>query len=967
MLTVTETRRGLSFEYVWETAKHDHYNSAGGGGLALDDGFNYRNVFFPTQGYSPETRVLPSKPEKGAEMLPPPGVPGILPVFDAHKAATGNEYYIQLEEQEKCGDEENLVELSGGSEEGVSPGEQFVVLRDIPLGESSTDVDFFHHSVDSRDSHLHESQAWSSSDQESPYHSNIFRESGSKVSDSSTWSKGLVEMPELNARGAPFGDAGKISESSSCLLEETTLENQDIRQLLNSDKLTENFLFLKDKHLMKEDSNLSEEQESHYTGSTGTDSACNPGTHVTSEDTSERLVCGLFEGPVQCGVGLGSVDEEHLNSSADTTGFLEPFKSSETLVPLSSLVKAEECNNQLHIGHGSSTEDVPLHSSGSGTVVHSDSTSMSSEVTFSSINGHHSTVSCKQTTEDFVCTAAKISSLEASSGAPREDEHPTDVKDLSQQSSLASSTAAHMSKTVVGGGRPSRSAKSTMEDVKNSLNIVLSAPPQATDSNPGSLVSPEINDNDSSLDEPSFLTSDPCLDKISQDSLLDSTVSTPLSTAETPDDSDAVGPRKLQPPQKAVDSGYETENLESPEWNCQLVAPSAVLQPGVPQIIVSEVEADSDLRGEGTGDVALPSARSGAAPLASELFPGGSQACRDSAYFSDNETEQDKKYEDSAGNSAGATLWSTGSFGDVASVHHDASGDLVVDTVLQDIIPEGPAPHLKEKTPELVFSTEGGWDRMMKGVIDGTKQERELEVFLEPKVGLEEPFSIFEDPEQVERCSAPGSPPADRTVQAKLVHIGEGPKLKEPDVEGRYLGKLDSMAPLVVVEDDTEADEEDEEENSEDSDDDTLAYQLHSSDSESEDNTQYPVPVVVMDTSDTHKLKSLLKNTIPSPAKSSLPVSYGASPIKKAISFFDDVTVYLFDQVLFYCGKTTYRLDFLMFSEMAINFIFTGPDIEISLLTVMYTYQAGLKDDRRVSSGIWVLVWHSMSGSFGSR
>ncbi|XP_048846856.1 serine/threonine-protein kinase LMTK2 [Brienomyrus brachyistius] len=896
VLTVTETSRGLSFEYVWEAAKHDHYNSASGGGLAMDSGFNYHNMFFPTQGYSPETRILPSQPEKGAEILPPPGVPGILPVFDAHEAATGNEYYIQLEEQEKCRDEENLVEISGGSEDGTTPGkQQFVVLRDIPLDESSTDVDFFHRSVDSKDSYLHESQAWSSSDQESPYHSNIFRESGSKMNDSSTWSKGFVEMPELNGRGVSVGDAGQMSESSSCLLadkpEETTLENQDIRRLLNSDKLTENFLFLKDKHLMKEDSLLSEEQESHHTGSRGTDSACNTGNNVTSEDATERLVSGLFEGPVQCGAASVSANEEHLNLSADITGFLGPFKSTETLVPLSSLVKAENCNNQLHRGHVTSTEDVPLHSSRSGMVVHSDSTSVSTEVTFSSVNGHHSTVSCEPTTEDLLCTGAKGCGLETRSGASREDEEPTEVKDLSEQSSLASS-AAHISKTAGGSGLPSSSAKSTMEDIKNSLNIALSGLTQAADSNPGSLVSPENNDSSS------FLTSDPCLDQISQDSLLDSTVSTPLSTtelsAETPDSSDSMDPQKLQPPQKAVDSGYETENLESPEWNCQPVTPNSMLQPGLPQIIVSEVEAEGVLQGRGTGDLVVLPPQSGAAPPASELLPGGSQACRDSAYFSDNEAELDKKYEDSAGNSTDATLWSTGTFGNVASVHHNVSGELVVDTELQGIITEGPVSQLRKEIPELILSTEEDWDRMMKVVIDGTKGE--LEVFPEPKVGLEEPFSIFEDPEEVERSSAPGSPPADRTVQAKLVHTGEGPKLKEPDIEGRYLGKLDSMDPPVVVEDDIEADEEDEEENSEDSDDDVLAYRLHSSDSDSEDDVQYPVPVVVMDTSDTHKLKSLLKNTIPSPTKSSLPDSYNASPIKKAISFFDDVTVYLFDQ-----------------------------------------------------------------------
>ena len=100
-------------------------------------------------------------------------------------------------------------------------------------------------------------------------------------------------------------------------------------------------------------------------------------------------------------------------------------------------------------------------------------------------------------------------------------------------------------------------------------------------------------------------------------------------------------------------------------------------------------------------------------------------------------------------------------------------------------------------------------------------------------------------------------------------------------------------------EDGMDADEEDE--NSDDSDEDVRAYRLHDSSSESEDDTVHPVPLIISDDCAAKNLKSLLKpptlnvasTTLPTPSTSGTPTDNS----RRAVSFFDDVTVYLFDQV----------------------------------------------------------------------
>lgn len=90
-----------------------------------------------------------------------------------------------------------------------------------------------------------------------------------------------------------------------------------------------------------------------------------------------------------------------------------------------------------------------------------------------------------------------------------------------------------------------------------------------------------------------------------------------------------------------------------------------------------------------------------------------------------------------------------------------------------------------------------------------------------------------------------------------------------------------------------EADEEDgDSEDSDESDEELRTYSIQEQSEESEDEI-LPVPIIVSDCSDAHKLRSLLK--MPTLGIDSMCDEMESK--KKVVSFFDDVTVYLFDQV----------------------------------------------------------------------
>uniref|UniRef100_A0A665VZF9 non-specific serine/threonine protein kinase n=1 Tax=Echeneis naucrates TaxID=173247 RepID=A0A665VZF9_ECHNA len=870
VLTVTETSKGLSFEYVWEAAKHDHYDG-NHGHSGMDTTLNYHSMFFPVssadiQAHFPDPAARTAATESSNT---PSGIPGIVPVFDAQKPANGNEYYIQLEEQG-----ESTVSEGGdrGQDMDFSSGQQdFVILQDVRLDESSTDADFFHQSIDSKDSYLPDSHIWSSLENDSPYHTNIFTEGGSKQDDSPSWRQSFMELPERNGNpfheGAPLelqeadddkhygdsflGDCSEVPHLPNPVKIED--ENTDTMRFLNTEKLADNFMFLKEHNPMKEGSALQNSQQNFL--SPGIAHEPEEAFKMSSWDNQDIL--GSLTTADTCSKSAASSTssrQEPLDSPSISLGDLnQSLVEKETLVPSITVV----------------TEDITRIDSGF------DSTSERFEVLISQTDGHTPEFSESATT-DLLCTDAKIPSLEDFLGTSENTaelvvtEMPEDI-----QVQVLSSDNGH------GEDLTSNDLLSELiEDADIELETTLSDHEESF-----------IDTDGKSLQRSSLLVSGPSLDQISQDSLLEDSMSTTLPTvdnsAETPDSLDSldiqrlgehgeelnsqIAQQKLQPPYKISDSGYETENLESPEWNFQPNVKDDSPVKNSMAVPIEEVEAE---RCPSTTNLIPPeiiiSEAAGVPDTHTEESVMGSNY-RDSAYFSDNESEPEKKSEEAAGASA-EVMW----------LRNSADED--------NGSPGGPVLEVTEE------GDRGTSFFQMKPVpaaaeVGETPAPDVSHMPLEADSGItEEINSRNEDGNKLELFKDLTSP-----HQLDLTYASDGHKIKEPDMEGRYLGRREGLS-SNAQEDGVDADEEDE--NSDDSEDDIRAYQLHSSSSESEDDTVHTVPLIISDDSSAKNLKSLLKpTTLKIEASSSpFPARCNTDNSRRAVSFFDDVTVYLFDQ-----------------------------------------------------------------------
>lgn len=915
VLTVTETSKGLSFEYVWEAAKHDHYdgNHIGSG---MDTTLNYHSMFFPAsrediQAHFPDPSTRAGGSESGNT---PSGIPGIVPVFDPQKSSNGNEYYIQLEEQGESAVGEDGNE---GQEMNFSSNHKdFVVLQDARLDESSTDADFFHQSIDSKDSYLPDSHIWSSLENDSPYHTNIFTEDGSKHEDSPLWKQNFLELPERS--GNPFHEgASEVQEvDPSHSFGGSFLEvpphlsgslkgdggDTDTKRLFSTEKLVDNFEFLRHQNLMKDSSQqnfllpgpVHEPEEAFRMNSW--DNFDSSGSLNTADTYFKPAASSTFS------------THELIDSQSTNLEQIHHFLvGNETLVPSITVVTDDTKNDQQPVRNGS-TENLSLLQTSDRCVDSGfDSTSERFEpiITF-----YDSAIT------DSLCTDAKISSLE---------------DDL--EASMA--TGTKISENLFHES----SENGQNEDLTS--NDLLSELIEEADLDMETNLSDHdesfIGSNGHAPGRSSLLVSGPSLDQISQDSLLEDSMSTTVPTidnaAETPDSLDtldihrlgeqgeeltALIPQdKLQPPYKISDSGYETENLESPEWNSQPdVENSSPVKNGIsttkeeeseeltasanlvpPRIIISEVEGlvitpGEDLNGDQQPDHVAPA----------EEPPIGSNY-RDSAYFSDNESETEKKSEETMAGNAVEVTWLRNSEG--PALEHDKERD--IDTLFSQQEPSVAAKehselggttdvNIEDTDPEMVLDIlEKHQSEVEESINSQSKDENEPKLF----DTFPDQLSPSEDPEISTPPSATTSVPAlGGPFHSKLTrtYATDGHKIKEPDMEGRYLGRRDGSV-LDGLEDGMDADEEDE--NSDDSDEDMRAYQLNSSSSDSEDETVHPVPVVISDDSSAKNLKSLLKPTTLNIETSTTPFSErrNAENSRRSVSFFDDVTVYLFDQV----------------------------------------------------------------------
>lgn len=819
MLTVTETSHGLSFEYVWEAAKHDHYDSHNRS--SMETTLNYHSMFFPVPQQDIQARFPDTKVESDSGRIP-----GMLPVFDAREGNSRNEYYIQLE-----GHDRGKLGAEGAT---ASDQEQYVVLQDVRLDESSTEADFFHQSIDSKDSFVQDSHIWSSSDHESPYQADIFSENDLKPDQVHSFSQGLMELPEIRSNQ---------SHSFSGDSEETPVRDSETlgaMTFLNSDKLVDNYLFLSDNRLMKGNQNSlqSDMQEA--------DSSLNP------FDLDATNPFSFTVDPSKSEVTSAQLRDEFLDLvSPILKDFLSPLNEGKALVPSDVFSTEVTHSGRLPEMNGSFNKD-----SSKGWI---SSTSKSSKVTVTcqEPNITHQ-LNDKSATMDVLPSKASLNELEDSLTSLENGQH------------LGIDSSEQLSLPVDSGITEGLTSSDSITDILSEAEL-----------------SRKIDDHSlqDDLDQPETffdnhlpdIISDPCLDQISQDSLLDDSVDK-SATPDTPESLDfqdmhqdsgtdkSQSPliaRKLQAPDKPADSGYETENVESPEWNFQPgleetrnPEESPVMSQAPPEIVVSDADlVPPDVQENGGHQH----------PEVGEAPTGGSY--RDSAYFSDNE-ELDKKSDDvNGGTPTDVSAW------DKSSSIGDLLPDVNEPAQLESILKTG-----------LGTSIEGDWDKLKPVSVNQSVCQADL------------PDLTPSRPQEPTTSTSP-TQSVDTVVHAKLVrtYAGEGPKKKEPDMEGRYLGKLDGAAVTGASEDGAEADEEDE--NSDDSDEDMSAYRLHSSGSESEDDEVHPVPVIVTDSNDNCNLKSLLKPKSLQIAKSTSGEDTRKTEDRRSVSFFDDVTVYLFDQV----------------------------------------------------------------------
>nr|XP_027809056.1 serine/threonine-protein kinase LMTK2 [Marmota flaviventris] len=908
VLTVTETSQGLSFEYVWEAAKHDHFDERGRG--HPDEALSYSSIFFPVEVFeSSLSEPGPGKQDDSGQEVPL-RAPGVVPVFDAHNLSVGSDYYIQLEE--KSGRNLELdyppalltTEMDNPERVGAEAS-QFPTLRNPEFEESSTDEDFFQSSTDPKDPGLAE-DLHVNSGPESPFN-NIFNDID-KAEDLPSHQK-IFDLMELNGvqtdfkpttLGSSLDDPSKsgiachsdkekprklFDHEPLCLSE--NLLHQDHFDPLNVQELTENFLFLQEKNLLKDSLSSKElisdlQTELKNASFTDTVSEMSPRNSIATELKLNEKTPGF------------PLSQENLGTKGTDAGVT--LKGDTLSTSLQSSPEAQVPPTSL-------TAEEALPDAPPGSLLKQE--------------GTKPTGLDVSTPEDLLCQDLNPDSTPAEVEIPSTNTRTCGV-DSGPQDSM------HPSQEVF---RLTKGDSILIDNVLASLGSTGNSLPELRQNLQNKLLSEDCHGDSlleknletvETLNQLSYkdatkdagLVSALSSDSTSQDSLLDDSLSTPNPTSEqsveTPDSLDSVDvhealleslgshtPQKLLPPDKPADSGYETENLESPEWT---------LHPA------PEGTSDSDSAAVGDGShsslppnpvIVISDAGDGhrGAEGSSQTFAPVSQSSyRDSAYFSDNDSEPDKKSEEVPGTSTSALALAEGQSLPEPVTPEQSPGAKDSCPETQKSQPHQSCPsdtqnssHLEVQ--EILESVQAEISRQTYPVEDEARSPLSL---LNSELSSDD-FEMQEDRPCTITSTGTNTNEllayANSSVDKSLSSHSEGPKLKEPDIEGKYLGKLAVSGMLDLSEDGMDADEEDE--NSDDSDEDLRAFNLHSLSSESEDDIEHPVPVILSNDEDSRHLRSLLKPSA-SVAIDQLPDDWKKE--KKAVTFFDDVTVYLFDQ-----------------------------------------------------------------------
>ncbi|XP_064887674.1 serine/threonine-protein kinase LMTK2 isoform X2 [Columba livia] len=894
VLTVTETSQGLSFEYIWEAAKHDHFDESGR--VNPDEAMTYTSIFFPVEVFERSLSEQGPGAQDGSGQEASLAVPGVLPVFDAHKLSVGNDYYIQLEEKGSgCTmnfDNQSVVLTTEvDHQEAVQEkGSHFTVLRDLDVEESSTDGDFFHYNTDPKEDFLP-----AAGSPESPFQ-NIFNDIDRSEELTNRKILGFAEASDVPKDFNPVAvnsntDARKAAdlcekEHSSHASENErvsaceNLSNQS--DLVTLEELSDNFLFLQEKNLL---TGLLSNKTSGDFGKK-TDDVLNSilETSTRSSVEPEPVFAGNAQVLSLIHGSLGRMKDENSNpvavtkdvscrSAAGARAFPSPSAAPESSGKRARLPPLEDDGKLVNV------EVNKVVSCNAGILCQEE---LSNNAQNNNV-GNNPYYSVAVETDE--CDAQMKQGM-----LVRPDEEAFSREKCTEQEDTKRNLQ-EKSPILKNGECLLEENQEILDDFENRKDV----PEEVT------LIS---------------VTASDCT---SQDSLLEDSPP-PAQTAEqaleTPDSLDSLdvnevleslqaqSPQKLLPPDKPADSGYETENLESPEWTSHLAVEDAAgadaalcavsessrsALPSHPVIIVSEAAACLD-------------AVNSNFEITPKVFLGGNQnSYRDSAYFSDNDSEPDKKPEETVNLSREPVCVVPSNRGednpeeDCSSEDRQRKCDVRKYREINDPTAEPELDHDSE-LQEVGGGVQGCPGEWAEATLNS------LEVSVEHN--LRDEIKVSETSHKTVSCVGTNTSellshrdlkavhnlpsPLDLTNSEKSFYHIEGQKLKEPDIEGKYLGKLD-VSGMLDLEDGDDADEEDE---NSDSEDDMRTFHVHSLSSDSEDEAVHQVPEILSDKDDGKHLRSLLK--LPKPLNERQREHWKNE--KKAVTFFDDVTVYLFDQ-----------------------------------------------------------------------
>uniref|UniRef100_A0A8C8RX45 non-specific serine/threonine protein kinase n=1 Tax=Pelusios castaneus TaxID=367368 RepID=A0A8C8RX45_9SAUR len=319
---------------------------------------------------------------------------------------------------------------------------------------------------------------------------------------------------------------------------------------------------------------------------------------------------------------------------------------------------------------------------------------------------------------------------------------------------------------------------------------------------------------------------------------------------------------------KALDSGYDTENYESPEF--VLKEPH---EPREPEAFTHLGKSAIDLVG-GEGD-GMGSQMHLSSSFSAEFHGLNKNPHRDSAYFSDYDTEAErylKEDEDKSIQAACSPQELDGA--EEGAADHRSDLDSSQDTTVPSV------PSKPFFLAPVVVSPE----------VSGASEEPVQD-------GLSRPLG-----EAAASSSKSEGPEVQLGPEGEAQNGPDRPLTEEPSLDLSLQQAQTELQP-PSPERREEAEDEEDTEDSDESDEELRCYNIQEQSEESEDELAM-VPIVVAETHSAQNLRSLLKM----PSLLSQSFCEDLERKKKAVSFYDDVTVYLFDQVSRRAGAGGHQL-----------------------------------------------------------